>query len=87
VTETRPRCRVGAWMSMMFVVPFLLRFGVFSTPSRNNPSGRLAVAFETRFAADGLVSGMVRATVPGSKVFASTPVPASALARRFDQTG
>jgi len=37
-TETRSRGRIGAWMGIVFVVLFVVGFGVFTTPSSNNAS-------------------------------------------------
>jgi hypothetical protein len=133
VTSTRSRGRIGAWMGIVFVVLFVVGFGVFSTPSSNNAShtaqwqhwwadsghrtqaiigtylmvlgllafvaflwalrsrlgdgGGLAKSFGMLFTGVALVGVMVRATIPGAKVFGSTPVPGSDFARLFDQIG
>jgi hypothetical protein len=45
------------------------------------------VTFGSLFAGVVLVSTMVRATIPGSKQFGDTPVPAGEFSRQFDQIG
>jgi hypothetical protein len=77
---------VGAYLMVLGLLAFLCF--VATLRRRLGAGGGLAVVFGSVFVALGLVSALVRAAIPGGKVFGSTPVPAGAdFARQFDNIG
>jgi hypothetical protein len=80
---------IGAYLMVLAALAFV--GFIWSLRRRLPDSGGLMVTFGSLFAGVVLVSTMVRATIPGSKQFGSTPLPAGAsaadLARQFDQIG
>jgi hypothetical protein len=80
---------IGAYLMVLAALAFV--GFIWSLRRRVPDSGGLMITFGSLFAAVVMVSTMVRATIPGSKQFGSTPLPAGALAadfaRQFDQIG
>jgi hypothetical protein len=82
----RAEAVVGAYLMVLGLVAFL--YFVATLRERLGSGGGLAVIFGSVFVAIGLVSALVRAAIPGGKVFGDTPVPAGAdFSRQFDNIG
>ena len=81
--------RTGAVIGAYLMVLGLLAFIWFlsSLRDRLGARGGLAVTFGSVFVAIGLVSTLMRAAVPGGRVFGDIPVPAGDFARQFDNLG
>ena len=79
--------RVGAIIATYLMVLGLLAFVWFASGlrSRVGEGGGLVLTFASIFAAVGLVSVMLRATIPGAKEFGDTPLPGGVLAQQLDQ--
>ena len=79
--------RVGAIVATYLMVLGLLAFVWFASSLRDRvgEGSRLMFTFGSIFAAVGLVSVMLRATVPGAKEFGDVPLPGGVLAQQFDQ--
>ena len=79
--------RVGAIIATYLMVLGLLAFVWFARSLRDRvgDGGGLMFTFGSIFAAVGLVSVMLRATVPGSKEFGDVPLPGGVLAQQLDQ--
>jgi hypothetical protein len=76
---------IGAYLMVLGLLAFL--WFLSSLRDRLGEGGGLAVTFGSVFVAMGLVSALIRAAIPGGKIFASTPVPGSDFARQFDNIG
>jgi hypothetical protein len=81
--------RAGAVAGAYLMVLGLIAFLWFLSSLRDRlEGGGLVVIFGSVFVALGLVSTLVRAAIPGGKVFGDTPIPSSPdLARQFDNVG
>jgi hypothetical protein len=81
--------RGGAVLGAYLMVLGLLAFVWFASSLRDRlpEGGALMFTFGSIFAAVGLVSVMVRASIPGGKLFASNPVGSSEFARQFEGIG
>jgi hypothetical protein len=81
--------RVGAIIATYLMVLGLLAFVWFASSLRDRVGerGRLMFTFGSIFVAVGLVSAMIRATIPGAKEFGDVPLPGGVLAQQFDQAG
>jgi hypothetical protein len=82
--------RVGAIIAAYLMILGLLAFVWFASSlrARFGEGSALILTFGSIFAAIGLVSVMVRATIPGAKEFGDTPLPISGtFAQQFDQIG
>ena len=82
--------RTGAVVGAYLIVLGLLAFVWFMwglNQRLREPSG-VMITFGSLFVGLGLVSTLIRAAIPGGKVFGDTPVSAGAdLARQFDNIG
>jgi hypothetical protein len=82
--------RTGAVVGAYLIVVGLLAFVWFMwdlNQRLREPSG-VMITFGSLFVGLGLVSTLIRAAIPGGKIFGDTPVPAGAdLARQFDNIG
>jgi hypothetical protein len=77
---------VGAYLMVLGVLAFVWFMWGLNQRLRE-PSG-VMITFGSLFVGLALVSALIRAAIPGGKVFGDTPVPAGAdLARQFDNTG
>lgn len=82
--------RAGAVIGAYLMVFALLAFVWFmwDLNRRLRDRGGMMITFGTVFVTLGLVSALVRAAIPGGKLFGSTPIPPGAeLARQFDNIG
>ena len=82
--------RTGAVIGAYLMVFALLAFVWFmwDLNRRLRDRGGMMITFGTVFVTLGLVSALVRAAIPGGKLFGSTPIPPGAeLARQFDNIG
>jgi hypothetical protein len=81
--------RVGAIVGTYLMVLGVLAFVWFASSLRDRlgEGSGLMLTFGSIFAAMALVSSMVRATIPGAKVFGDVPVPVGDFARQFNQIG
>src|SRR5690349_23385560 len=80
--------RVGAIIGAYLMVVGLLAFVWFASSLRDRlgEGSGLVLTFGSIFAAVGLVSVMLRASIPGAKQFGDTPLPATGtLAQQLDQ--
>jgi hypothetical protein len=82
---------IGAYLMVLGVLAFVwfawsLRARL-QDRDRLGDLGGLMFTFASLFAGIAMVSGLVRASIPGAKQFGSTPVPAGDFARQFDQIG
>jgi hypothetical protein len=79
--------RVTAIIATYLIVLGLLAFVWFTSSLRDRvgAGGRLMFTFGSIFVAVGLVSAMIRATIPGAKEFGDVPLPGGVLAQQFDQ--
>ena len=80
--------RVGAVIGAYLMVLGLLAFVWFlwSLHRRFGDSGPMVI-FGSLFAAMGLASALVRAAIPGGKLFGDSPVPAGEFSREFNNIG
>jgi Domain of unknown function (DUF4386) len=77
---------IGAYLITFGVLAFVWFAWVLR--ERVGEGGGLMFTFASIFAAIALVSTLLRAAIPGGKVFGDTPVPAGGdLARQFDNIG
>jgi hypothetical protein len=77
---------VGAYLIVLGVFAFVWFMWGLNQRLRE-PSG-VMITFGSLFVGLALVSALIRAAIPGGKVFGDTPVPAGAdLARQFDNVG
>jgi hypothetical protein len=77
---------IGAYLITLGVLAFV--WFAWALRERVGEGGGLMFTFASIFAAIALVSTLVRAAIPGGKVFGETPVPAGGdLARQFDNIG
>jgi len=82
--------RAGAVIGAYLMVFALLAFVWFmwDLNRRLRDRGGMMITFGTVFVTLALVSALVRAAIPGGKLFGSTPVPPGAdIARQFDNVG
>jgi hypothetical protein len=81
--------RVGAIIGTYLMVVGVLAFVWFASSLRDRlgEGSGLMLTFGSIFAALALVSSMIRATIPGAKVFGDVPVPVGDFARQFNQIG
>ncbi|MCU1456485.1 MAG: hypothetical protein JWL73_577 [Actinomycetia bacterium] len=86
--------RVAAVIGTFLIILGLLAFVWFAASLQRwlggagHVAGTMLVTFATLFVAAAGVSTMLRAAIPGGKLFGDTPVPAGAdLARQFDNAG
>jgi hypothetical protein len=81
--------RVGAIVGTYLTVLGVLAFVWFASTLRDRlgEGSGLMLTFGSIFAAMALVSSMIRATIPGAKVFGDVPVPVGDFARQFNQIG
>jgi hypothetical protein len=81
--------RAGAIIATYLMVLGALAFVWFASSLRDRlgEGSGLMLTFGSIFAAMALVSAMVRATIPGAKVFGDVPVPVGDFARQFNQIG
>jgi hypothetical protein len=81
--------RVGAIIGAYLMVVGLLAFVWFASGLRDRlgEGSGLVLTFGSIFAAVGLVSVMLRASIPGAKQFGDTPLPGGVLAQQLDQAG
>jgi hypothetical protein len=81
--------RAGAVLGAYLMVLGLLAFVWFASSLRDRlgEGSGLMLTFGSIFAAVGMVSVMVRASIPGGKVFGSSAVGSSEFARQFDGIG
>jgi Domain of unknown function (DUF4386) len=77
---------IGAYLMALGVLAFV--WFAWTLRERVGEGGGLMFTFASIFAAIALVSTLLRAAIPGGKVFGNTPVPAGGdLARQFDNIG
>lgn len=77
---------IGAYLMVLGLLAFV--WFLSNLRDRLPSGGGLVVTFGSIFVAMGLVSALVRAAIPGGKIFADTPVPVhSEFARQFDNIG
>jgi hypothetical protein len=76
---------IGAYLMVLGVLAFV--WFASSLRDRLGEGSGLILTFGSIFAALALVSSMVRATIPGAKVFGDVPVPVGDFARQFNQIG
>ena len=77
---------VGAYLMVFALLAFV--WFMWSLNQRLRERGGMMITFGTLFVTLALASALVRAAIPGGKLFGSTPVPAGAdLARQFDNIG
>ena len=82
--------RAGAVLGAYLMVVALLAFVWFmwDLNRRLRDRGGMMITFGTVFVSLALVSALVRAAIPGGKLFGSTPVqPGADFARQFDNVG
>ena len=77
---------VGAYLMVLGLLAFV--WFMWGLNQRFRDRGGMMITFGTMFATLALVSALVRAAIPGGKVFGDTPLPPGAdLARQFDNVG
>jgi hypothetical protein len=76
---------IAAYLMVLGLLAFV--WFAWNLRERVGRGGGLMFVFGSLFAAVGLISTMVRATIPGSKLFGNTPVPPGDFSRQFDQIG
>ena len=77
---------VGAYLMVLGVLAFV--WFMWGLNQRVREPNGVMITFGSLFVGLALVSALVRAAIPGGKVFGDTPVPAGAdLARQLDNTG
>ncbi len=77
---------VGAYLMVLGVLAFV--WFMWGLNQRLREPNGVMITFGSLFVGLALVSALVRAAIPGGKVFGDTPVPAGAdLARQLDNTG
>lgn len=82
--------RVAAIIGAYLMVLALLAFVCFTwgLNQRLRGQGGVMITFGTVFVTLGLVSALVRAAIPGGKLFGSTPIPSGPdLSRQLDNVG
>ena len=77
---------VGAYLMVLGVLAFV--WFMWGLNQRLREPNGVMITFGSLFVGLALVSALIRAAIPGGKVFGDTPVPAGAdLARQLDNTG
>jgi hypothetical protein len=76
---------IGAYLMVLAVLAFV--WFMWSLRDRLADGGGPMLMFGGLFVAMVLISALIRAAVPGAKLFGNTPVPAGDFARQFDQVG
>jgi hypothetical protein len=77
---------IGAYLIVLGVLAFV--WFLWTLRDRLGSGGGLAVTFGSVFVTIVMVSTLIRAAIPGGKVFANTPVPNDPnLARQFENIG
>jgi len=77
---------IGAYLMVFALLAFVWFMWDLNRRLRNR--GGIMITFGTVFVSLALVSALVRAAIPGGKLFGSTPVPPGAdFARQFDNVG
>lgn len=76
---------IGAYLMVLGVLAFV--WFMWALRRRLDDDGGPMVVFGGLFVAMALVSALIRASIPGAKLFGNTPVPSGDFARQFDQIG
>src|ERR1700730_2698045 len=76
---------IGAYLMVLGVLAFV--WFMWALRRRLGDQGGPMVVFGGLFVGMVLVSALIRAAIPGAKLFGNTPVPAGDFARQFDQIG
>ncbi|HZR14810.1 MAG TPA: hypothetical protein VFC33_16345 [Acidimicrobiia bacterium] len=76
---------IGAYLIVLGVLAFV--WFLWSLRDRLADGGGPMLTFGTLFVAMVLVSTLLRAAIPGAKMFGNVPVPSGDLARQFDNLG
>lgn len=76
---------IGAYLMVLAVLAFV--WFMSSLRDRFADGGGPMVTFGGLFVAMVLISALIRAAIPGAKIFGNTPVPGGDFARQFDQVG
>ncbi len=76
---------IGAYLMVLGVLAFI--WFAWSLRERLGQGAGLMFTFGSVFAAIAMVSALVRASIPGGKLFGDVPVPAGAFSRQFDGIG
>jgi hypothetical protein len=76
---------IGAYLMVLGVLAFV--WFMWALRRRLADEGGPMVVFAGLFVGMVLVSALIRAAIPGAKLFGNTPVPTGDFARQFDQIG
>jgi hypothetical protein len=86
-SDHRTAAIIGAYMMVVGVLAFVWFACSLQQRLRDRVDGMMMVAFASLFAALALSSALIRAAIPGGKVFGSLSVPGGNLPEQLDNIG